>query len=40
MQTDETKIKNGGKLESGVPQLPHYKIFCLLVFGAFHTVSL
>lgn len=31
------EIRNRGKLESGVPLLFCYKIFCLPLFGAFHT---
>lgn len=31
------EIKNRGKLESGIPLLFCYKIFCLPLFGAFHT---
>lgn len=30
-------VRNGVKLESGMPSLSHCKIFCLPVFGAFHT---
>ncbi len=31
------EVRNGGKLESHMPPLPGCKIFCLFVFGAFHT---
>lgn len=31
------EVRNGGKLESGMPSLPRSKIFYLPVFGAFHT---